>query len=204
MSNNQQSAKHNPVLHGVGGLLEMLSGEYILNNFRFPNGGTVVFLRAAHVTLILFFGGIAAINWLDPHRGCDFSWYELRLQTMQHVPWLGAIFATVYALLYARFASQWTYLAGVYNQIKAAQVRKETLSEVLAEWKAGFIEDGDDLHLLRKPMFASIAYEWLNEGGGTSPVKTNLAIHTPGGKKRCERIEADVRNVVKLVNDRYA
>jgi hypothetical protein len=204
MSNNHQSAKHNPVLHAVGSFLEMLSGEYLLINFRFPNGGTVVFLRAAHVTLILFFGAIAAINWLDPNRGCNFSWYELRLQTIQHVPWMGAIFVTVYALLYARFASQWTYLAGVYNQIKAAQVRTEIVPDVLAEWKAGFIEDADDLHLLRKPMFASIANVWLKEGEGASPVKINLEKHMPGGKHRCERIEADATNVVILVNARYA
>jgi hypothetical protein len=57
---------------------------------------------------------------------------------------------------YARFSSQWSYLAGVYNQIKAAECRTGFQETVLAQWKAGFIEDAADLHLLRKAMFASI------------------------------------------------
>jgi hypothetical protein len=144
------------------------------------------------------------MNGLDPARGTEFSWNELSIQTLQHVTWMGGIFATAYALLYARFASQWTYVAGVYNQIKAAQVRKDTSAEILAEWMAGFIEDCDDLHLLRKPMFASIAHEWLKKVGETpSPVAVNLKNHAPGGAKRCSRIEAEAKSVVEFVENQY-
>jgi hypothetical protein len=111
--------------------------------------------------------------------------------------WFGAIFAAVYALLYARFSSQWTYLAGVYNQIKAAQVRDRPAKEALAEWKAGFIEDCDDLHLVRKDMFASIAHEWLSsESDHGAGVRQTFDRYAPGGKMRREKIQSEVAAVV--------
>jgi hypothetical protein len=146
---------------------------------------------------------MAVMNWLDPTRGSEFSWNELGAQTLAHVTWIGAIFATVYALLYSRFASQWTYLAGVYNQIKAVQLRDQVNGTVLAEWKAGFIEDCDDLHLLRKPMFASIANEWITNGTDKVTVIENLDKHAPGGEKRRIRIASEVAAVVKLVQSQY-
>lgn len=204
MPNTNDSSALNPIIHAIGDWLEVLSGEYLLTKFRYPNGGTVVFLRAAHVTMIVFFGAMGVMNWLDPNRGCTFSWHELRLQLIQHVTWLGAIFATVYALLYARFASQWTYLAGVYNQIKAAQVRKDVDGVALSEWKAGFIEDCDDLHLLRKAMFASIAHEWLTADTAQGPVViAKFDGYTPGGEKRRKGIQAEVAAVVAQVGRRY-
>ena len=199
MSVEPRASAPSDLIHLVGNLLDWLSGEYLLTHVRYPNGGTVVFLRALHVTVVIFLGVLGVTNWLDPARSYEFSWTELGTQTLGHITWIGAIFATVYALLYARFASQWTYLAGVYNQIKAAQLRDQVNTTVLAEWKAGFIEDCDDLHLLRKPMFASIVNEWL----GDSKVKTNLGAHAPGGDNRCYVIERDVKAVVEIVKRRY-
>jgi hypothetical protein len=192
------------LIYVLGKLLDFLSGEYLLTWIRYPNGGTVVFLRALHVTVVIFLGALAIVNLLDPTRGYEFSWTELGTQTLARVTWIGAIFATVYALLYARFASQWTYVAGVYNQIKSAEIRGIVNADVLAEWKAGFIEDCDDLHLVRKPMFASIAHEWLKLDTATGPlVRSNLAGHSPGGAKRCSEIVAAVDGVVKIIAKRY-
>ena len=138
MTDELREGQPSGFIHLVGNLLDGLSGEYLLTHIRYPNGGTVVFLRALHVTVVIFLGALAVMNALDPTRSTEFSWIELGKQTLDHVTWIGAIFATVYALLYARFASQWNYLAGVYNQIKAAQLRDQVNSDVLAEWEAGF------------------------------------------------------------------
>jgi hypothetical protein len=74
---------------------------------------------------------------------------------------------------------------------------------VFAEWKAGFIEDCDDLHLLRKPMFASIVNEWLVNGTDKVNVVTNLKTHAPGGEKRQSRIASEVAAVVEIVKKQY-
>ena len=100
-------------IHFFGAWISLLSGEYLLKVY--PNGGTVVFLRSLHVAVMLFAGAIGVGEILDPNAGRTFSWLETRIQTGSHITWFGAIFAGVYALLYARFSSQWAYLAGVYN-----------------------------------------------------------------------------------------
>jgi hypothetical protein len=63
-------------------------------------------------------------------------------------------------VVYARFASQWTYLAGVYNQIKAAEARRDADAEKLAEWKQGFIADAEALHLDNNPIFVDLVAAW--------------------------------------------
>ncbi len=68
----------------------------------------------------------------DPLRGP----VDLGTRAVELLPWLGALFGAVYAGLYARFASQWLYLANTYNQIKAAECRSESSARPLAEWKA--------------------------------------------------------------------
>lgn len=71
----------------------------------------------------------------------------------QTIPWLGAVFTATYAALYARFSAQWSYLAGVYNQMMATQSEIEPSGkqpnalEEIQLWKAGFAEDAEDLHL---------------------------------------------------------
>jgi hypothetical protein len=93
---------------------------------------------------------------------------------------IGPIFAGVYAALYTRFASQWSYLASVYNQIKAAESRKDCNPEQLALWKAGFIEDAEELHLANKHHFASTIRAWGRERG----VEAAFAENAPGGAER--------------------
>jgi len=204
MPRTANSNIYNPLIHGFGYLLDLLSGEYLLVRYRYPNGGTVVFLRSAHVTLIVFFGAMGISNLLDPSRGPEFSMHAFLSQTSDHVPWLGAIFTAVYALLYARFSSQWTYLAGIYNQIKAAQLREKVDPAILAEWQAAFIEDCDDLHLIRKPMFASIANIWLNDNSdhATKVIET-FEKYSPGKKPRCDRLRLEVAAVVERIDRIY-
>ena len=204
MSRNDGGNIENPILHCVGECLDFFSGEYLLVHFRYPNGGTVVFLRAVHVTLIVFFSAMGIMNLLDPSRTREFDTREFLSQTSEHVPWLGAIFTAVYALLYARFSSQWTYLAGIYNQIKAAQLKDKVDPVILAEWQAAFIEDCDDLHLIRKQMFASIANTWLNDQSDQAKkVISTFEQYAPGKKPRCERLRIEVAAVVARIDRKY-
>lgn len=170
------------------------SGEYLLDRSDVSNGGTVVFTRALHVAVVIVCLGLLARNWLDPNRTSEFSMHELRSQLAAVGPWLGTVFAASYAAFYARFASQWTYLAGVYNQIKAAEGRKDASETAIAEWKAGFIEDAAELHLIRKRMFASIVHEWA--GAHEGKVRMAFENYAPGGKPRLDELIDQVSEVV--------
>jgi hypothetical protein len=170
------------------------SGEYLLDRPDVSNGGTIVFARALHVSVAIICSGLLLRNWLDPARDSAFSVHELRIQLMAAGPWFGTVFAAGYAALYARFASQWTYLAGVYNQIKAAEARKDSSEDVLADWKAGFIEDASELHLIRKRMFASIVRTWAVAHDGK--VRAAFELYAPGGKPRFEALMQQVNEVV--------
>jgi len=100
---------------------------------------------------------------LDPNRTASFSCAEFALQLSSNLRWFGAILGAVYAVFYARFASQWSYLAGLYNQIKATECQKDCNQQKLAEWKAGFIVDAQELHLANKPLFAEVIRAWRME-----------------------------------------
>jgi hypothetical protein len=175
-------------------IVRLGSGEYLLDRSDVSNGGTVVFTRALHVAVVIVCLGLLVRNWLDPNRTPTFSMYELRSQLAAIGPWFGTVFAASYAALYARFASQWTYLAGVYNQIKAAEGRKDATENVIAEWKAGFIEDAAELHLIRKRMFASIVHEWA--GAHEGKVRVAFENYAPGGKPRFDELIEQVSEVV--------
>src|SRR5690606_29752213 len=130
---------------------------------RRPNGGDVVLIRATLVSAWMFTAYVAVLHGTDPRRTMSFSWPELQAEIGRSVTVLGAIFGAVYLALYTRFSSQWSYLAGLYNQIKAteAEVAAEPKSaQILAQWKAGFIEDAEDLHLFAKRTFAPVISAW--------------------------------------------
>jgi hypothetical protein len=185
-------------------LFTWLSGEWFLTKTGWPNGGTVVFLRALQITVLVFLFGLLILNVADPDRAWPPRWAEFGRQVADRVQWLGVIFATAYAALYARFASQWTYLAGVYNALKQAQVAGDYNEEHMAEWRAGFVEDCDDLHLLRKPMFASIVHGLISgEGSHVSAVCAAFDQHTPGRQKRRERIAREAKEVVERLSRLY-
>jgi hypothetical protein len=124
---------------------------------------------------------------LDQHYP---TWREARAE-LNELPLgavFGALFAAVYAGLYARFSSQWSYLANVYNQIKAAESRGGCDASRLAEWKAGFIEDAQDLHLALKPLFASVIRAW----GSEAEVKGSFETYAPGGALRLAKLMSRV------------
>jgi len=178
-------------------LIEGGSGEYILKRHDVSNGGTVVLLRALHSTLLIVVLGLCVKNVFDANRTLEFSWRELGAQISEIPPWFATVFAATYAALYTRFASQWTYLAGVYNQIKAAECRGEAESSVIAEWKAGFIEDASDLHLLRKKMFASVVKAW----GAKEEVRQAFSESSYGGAVRFEQLMAQARSACTALHN---
>ncbi|SFL29496.1 hypothetical protein [Rhodanobacter glycinis] len=178
-----------------------LSGEFILD--RYPNGGLAVLLRTLWITFILYFIAIAIRSRVAPYATWEPSITVARQLISSTIPWFGAIFAGVYAALYARFASQWSYLANLYNQIMCAQVQCDasgtTSGEAMALWQAGFIEDAEALHLARKPMFASVIVSML----GKDAVRNAYKQYTPGGSARLDALEASVKAVVSKAAQQF-
>jgi hypothetical protein len=162
-----------------------VTGEWMLRR-GCPNGGTIIFFRSVQVTFLLY----VIASWLRSllnatwpwHRDFGFLWHN----GPDSVAWIGAIFAAVYAALYARFASQWSYLAGVYNQMRQTLVTtKEPNRDHLVMWRAAFIEDALDLHLATKPMFSPFILRMLD----MPPVAAKFDDYTNGGEKRRKQLE---------------
>lgn len=144
-------------------VIEIVSGEWLLTWLELPNGGAVVLIRSLWASITVSLLALAIENTLDPSRSLSFSRVELALQLSNNLRWFGAILGAVYAAFYARFASQWSYLAGLYNQIKATECNKDINLRKLADWKAGFIVDAEELHLANKPLFAEVIKAWRME-----------------------------------------
>ena len=147
--------------------ISFLSGEWILASGR-PNGGDVVVYRTLWVGAFIILA-VAAVRSTQstPATVCDFLrcvWLNA-LKTIREPEGL-VVFGAVYAALYARFTSQWTYMANLYNQIKQAEVTGSSITPpaiqatALSEWKAGFIEDAIAVHMATKPTIASIIRVW--------------------------------------------
>jgi hypothetical protein len=149
-------------------IVPFVSAEYVLDHR--PNGGDLIILRAAIIAFEVYLVAIFLKHVMDPGRSWQPSW-ETFLQEFVETGfrWVGTIFAAVYAALYARFSAQWTYLADLYNQIKATEARtvggqfEADARRVISQWKAGFIEDAKELHLLSKPLFLSVTRAWLDD-----------------------------------------
>lgn len=165
-------------------ILEIVTFEFFLTRLKMANGGGVIVLRSVLTALFIYLTALGLRNLFDASRTWWFSEVQFRLQLIETLPWYGAIFAAIYAGLYARFASQWTYLANVYNQIKAAECRKECMDTPLAEWKAGFIEDAEELHLIGKGVFAAVVRSW----GKNEEVKEQFVKNAPGGAVRFAKV----------------
>jgi hypothetical protein len=140
-------------------LVDWLSAEYVLD--WYANGGTAILIRTGFVCLKIF----SAIIILEVLSICIIGWSTEAAHDVatRHLAWFGAIFAAVYLGLYARFSSQWTYLAGLYNQIMATQSVGGIDRSIMALWKAGFIADACELHLAFKTIFATAIYCMLVE-----------------------------------------
>jgi hypothetical protein len=147
-------------LHSI---LKALTGEYLLD--RHPNSSTVIVIRTLQTSVELF---VLAVVLKSLMR------WEFRPRDSDYVTWFGAIAAAVYAAFYARFASQWSYLANLYNQIKqleASTQRQPSGSdrsgpcplEHVAALKAAFIEDSETLHLAGQKSFKYAVATWSKQ-----------------------------------------
>jgi hypothetical protein len=178
----------------VNRALYYLSGQCLLN--RRPNSGAVILTRSLWVTILV---GVAALALME-RLSTDATW-RLALPHRDIfrdlLPWLGAIFGATYAGLYSRFASQWTYLAGLYNQLMATAIQRtagidQEQGKILAAWRAGFIEDAEDLHLATRPLYAAVILSLLKYPG----VKDSYVQHTAGGEPRLLALEQRCREAL--------
>lgn len=147
---------------GTGWVVTLFSCEWLLTKTKYPNGGEIVFLRALLIAFFVYLLSIVASQCLAP-QGTPGG---LRAKPATGLPVFGALFAAVYFALYSRFASQWTYLSNLYNQIKETEARtidSPAAATLIAEWKANFLEDAADLHLATKRVFELLIAKWANE-----------------------------------------
>jgi hypothetical protein len=186
--------------------IELLSGEFMLG--RRPNGGEVVVGRTLWIGSILIavtavtrglFGDTS--SW-TAFGGCALEALKGMLTNAEAL----TIFGATYAALYARFASQWGYIANLYNQIKQAEVEAAgsaapatsatsnaiaalpTPSEpmlILAQWKAGFIEDALAVHMAAKPSIAGVISAWFKD----QHVKDAFMNYTPGAAEKIRALQ---------------
>lgn len=206
--------------------IRWFSAEWMLDRFG-TNGGDAIIARAIWITGWVFVIAIALQAGVDPDRTV-FSLKALRGQVIDVAPWTSAVFGGVYLALYARFSSQWSYLAGVYNQIKQAESTLNlsqssqppvpqspqgaqagqapqalpmpgTTNVALAAWKAGIIEDAENLHLACKASIAPIIHAWAAQ----SEIAGAFVQDVPGGQIRLDRLKAKVKSAYDAVAARY-
>jgi hypothetical protein len=167
-----------------------LSGEWILRWTQYTaNGGTVVAARTLWLTIWLFIPAFLLKTALADNKVWCVDLRQGAADFVDVLPWLGAMFGAVYIAFYTRFSSQWTYLANLYNQIVQAQLAlpnddAERRLDILAAWKAGFIEDAEDLHLAAKPMFIVAIQQW----GSDALVAKKFDKNTVGGEIRLKKL----------------
>jgi hypothetical protein len=157
---------------GSKSLYERLTFESLAKGPK-NNGGKVVFKRAVGMSLVVSAAYLGFHNlsiWVGSSFTPKFEPLEVANQLRGMAPNLGWIFAGIYTALYTRFASQWSYLANVYNQIKAAECQAQagTGTErppvpAIGHWKAAYISDARELHLINKPSVASTVWHWTDD-----------------------------------------
>lgn len=102
------SRRLRPALHATSLLVEGLTAEFILTRLHWPNGGAAILFRTCWTTGVLFvLARLVGLLW--------------QADTSNSFLWLGAIVAACYTTFQTRFAKQWAYLAGIYNQIIYAE-----------------------------------------------------------------------------------
>lgn len=180
----------------------ILSGEFLLQwPTRRANGGTIIFARAAQVSSIVYGLSIVLGEILDPAKQWRFSWVALRITIKSTLPWFAAVFAGTYAALYARFSSQWSYLAGLYNLIKSTEAQSNSAGEeAIISMKVGFIEDADELHLALKQMYATLISNWASD----EKVRGEFIKYAPGGEMRLNSLLLDISRVISKYEEFHA
>ncbi|VWD45039.1 hypothetical protein BLA39750_05674 [Burkholderia lata] len=186
---------------GIDCIVNRISGEWLLSKLGLSNGGSVIVLRALFVSLLVLFiaepASLAIKDVLDPSRAWSFDGHRLANYLVTHLTTIAVVFGSVYTALYARFSAQWRYLADVYNKIKEAEVKYSTqdnAAERLAEWKAGFAEDAQELHLATKKIFAQVIRTWLTD----EKVKAAFINYTTGGEERYRNLMSSVLWAVRV------
>lgn len=160
----------------------VLTGEFILK--KRPNGGAVIIFRSLWVSIIAFGLAILISEGTSPNNiyPLQFSSIDLLTAINKNLDWLAAFIGFSYLALYTRFASQWNYLADLYNRImqsradnasnefsftyKKLPLKKLTQKEqIYAYWMAAFIHDARDLHLSEKQTYKSVIESMLDLPG---------------------------------------
>ena len=166
------------------------SAEWLLR-LSGANGGGVILARSLLVALKLTAISLTLRNLIDPDLTECCFYYDFAKQLIEIAPWYAAAVGAVYAALYARFSAQWSYLAGIYNQIKQSEVELYGAGSVnsdallkLAEWKAGYIEDAHNLHLYAKENVAATIYFW----GKDEFIEKAFCTTVTGGKDRWDHV----------------
>lgn len=180
----------------------IVSFEWLLTLTRRPNGGSIILLRALLTAIFVFILVLGLINLLDPTKTWPSDFRELRIMLNEKIPWFGAIFASIYIALYARFASQWTYLANLYNSIKETEARVASdrkAAPIIADWKAGFLEDAENLHLATKGTFVAVLKIW----GEDKTVRSAFIRNTPGNERRFTDLMDVVRKVYEICENKH-
>ncbi len=173
-----------------------LSGEFLF--LFFYNGGTVVLLRSLITSVIVFSVYIILLGLVMTGIHSGINWGFLHDLTIDNFEYVGAVFAGSYTLYYARFASQWTYLAGVYNQLMVTLVTQPPGEEAnrnaaYAQWKAGIIEDAYLLHLAAKPMFAPLIDQFLKD----ELVRASFLATVVNGELALKKLEKQLSHTIK-------
>ena len=180
-------------------IVQILSFEFYLSGRR-ANGGTIIFLRSASISVTVLLITIFLNNWIDKNLQLPIAFDNFRTQLIQLAPWFAALFAGSYVALYSRFSSQWSYLANLYNMIKQAEItvcgtstenERKAQEEIIWQWKAGYIEDALELHLAGKSNVAAIIKAW----GGVSQVEKEFRENTFNGNRRWEELMINVNAV---------
>ena len=162
---------------------DFLAGEWMLGIFK-SNGGTVVALRALWTTAIFSVIAVIQVSAFDPER-IGPATVDGTLEVLWAVSSAVAIFlGASYVALYARFVAQWGYLAGLYNMIKQTEATAGSDKKIIAEWKAGYLEDAENLHLAAKNNLAPVLYAWVKD---PSVIRAYIK-NTPGGANRLRRL----------------
>jgi hypothetical protein len=167
-------------------IVNIVSYEFILTPNKRANSGSIVLLRSLLISSTFYLIGLVLYNLLgiwDSTRVCSFSRHELVVQIADSIHMFGAIFGAVYLGLYSRFASQWAYLANLYNKIKETQAKTADVPQAqrfIDGWKAGFIEDAFELHLATKTSFVPTINAWLKEPQVTAELEDkNHSAYSP-------------------------
>lgn len=180
-------------------MVKLFTFEFFIKLNNKANGGGVITARAVCTSLVIYSALICVLHIFDPESKMGISYFAFRREFVDSVEFLGAIFGGVYLALYARFSSQWSYIADLYNQIKSAELNTSANEAQLSSWKAGFIEDAEDLHLATKGSIASVVHHW----GITSEVINQYKATVPGKEARLTALLVCVDKAYSKQEEKY-